>query len=156
MKVKFKYGIKSFSGTHDEMVFANYENFGVVIGRMMPEKRELTENQILMGNRLGKISSLWNLVSSGYKEDMIAYAVKFSLLPERTGTVGVNAFSIFVKAIYAASKSETNPLHIDSINADDLEMGSYDMIDNVVDMVDAGFLPVVSGYELLTTSIIPL
>lgn len=154
MKVKFKYGIKSFSGTHDELVFANYEDYGVVIGRMLPRSGEPTPNQEMMGKRLSILGGLWNsCVSAGYKADLAVYAQKYSLLPERSGSVGVNAFSVFVKAVYAAYNDVSTNFEIEDMTCDDLQIDAYPYLDNVADMVDNGFLPEVFGYELLTASI---
>ena len=153
MKVKFKYGIKSFSGTHDEMVFANYATHDVVIGRMLPRNGEITANQVSMGNKMQNIASFFKVCSAGFKSDLDTYATKFSALPGRLGTIGVNKFSIFLKICWAASQAPTNPIDLDSLTADDIAMGSYSMIDNVAVCVNNGFLPAVEGYELLTTSL---
>ena len=45
MQVKFKYGVKSFSGTLDDHVYANYEDRGVVIGRMKPKKTRINSSK---------------------------------------------------------------------------------------------------------------
>jgi hypothetical protein len=153
MKVKFKYGIKSFSGKMDEMVFANYENYGITIGRMLPEDRELTENQSIMGTRMQLMGSLWNATALEFKSDMAAYAVKVSLMPERTGKVGINGFSLFVMALYGASNDPESPMSLDNLSVDDLVLGSYTQIMDVKTMVENGYLPQVDGYEEYTASI---
>lgn len=48
MKLKFRYGIKAFSGTLDELNFASYGSRGTV-GRMLPENREIALSQVEWG-----------------------------------------------------------------------------------------------------------
>lgn len=69
MKAKFKYGIKSFSGTVDDMNFAHYKGRNVTIGRMLPESRRITENNITMGAKMKNIAKLYRVNSARIQED---------------------------------------------------------------------------------------
>ena len=64
-----------------------------------------------------------------------------------------NKYSTFVKMIWGASKVTNNPIDIDSLSVDDLQLGSYSVFDTVKDAVDNGFLPKVDGYENLTATL---
>lgn len=152
MKAKFQYGIKSFSGKVDGMSYANYASRGVVIGRMMPENRKNTTNNVEMGNKLIKISNLYEAVTAAYKQDLELYSLKmYKLKPYRNRIAG-NKFSTFVKMIWAASKDPDSPLDIMSLTTDDLEVGSYSQIETVKAAVENGYLPQVDGYEELEAS----
>lgn len=76
MKVKFKFGIKSFSGTAEKMNFANYKSRGVTIGRVLPEQRKITEQNITMGEKMKKISEVYNATSDAYKKDLAGYTLR--------------------------------------------------------------------------------
>lgn len=147
MKVKFRFGIKSYSGTLDELNYANFEDRSVVIGRMLPANREITAQNLTMGSRLTKISQLFAGVSEGFKADLTAYAKKmYKLKAYRKGVAG-NKFSTFTKMIWEASKDTSSPLGIDSLSVDDMLLGSYSQISTVKDAIDNGYLPKVEDYE---------
>lgn len=153
MKVKFRFGIKSYSGTLDELNYANYEDRSVVIGRMIPTNRELTAQNIDIKGKSNRISNLYLGVSEGFKTDMTAYAKKmYNLKPYRKQIAG-NRYTIFMKMIWAASQAESNPLDIDSLSLDDLAIGTYTTIESVKTAIDNGFLPKVDGYEDFTSGI---
>lgn len=152
MRAKFQYGIKSYSGTVDGINFANYASRNVVIGRMVPENRTITAANVLMGEKMIKISSLYEACTDAYKKDLELYTLKmYKLRAHRTGMAG-NKFSTFVKMIWGASKDPDNPLDIMSLTTDDLEVGSYEQIETVKVAVENGYLPKVDGYEELTAS----
>ena len=152
MRAKFQYGIKSYSGTVDGINFANYASRNVVIGRMVPENRTITAANVEMGNKMIKISNLYEACTDAYKQDLELYTLKmYKLKPYRNRIAG-NKFSSFVKMIWAASKDPANPLDIMSLTTDDLEVGSYSQIETVKAAVENGYLPKVDGYEELDAS----
>ena len=51
MKVKFKYGIQTYSGTIDEMVYGSYRDDKLCIGREYVYPTPERENNALLGNR---------------------------------------------------------------------------------------------------------
>lgn len=148
MKIKFKYGIKSFSGLFDEMIFANYQRDKVVIGRMYNPSPKITENNWTMGAKMQGISKIWGATSPAYKKDFKVYSYKMFGLPMFDGKVSGNGFSAFVKAMWGASKDTENPLDLLSLSLDDLEVDAYLQIKSVKVCVENGYLPVVDGYEL--------
>lgn len=153
MKVKFKFGIKSYSGTLDDLVYANYADRSVVVGRMLAENRELTEQNVTMGSRMSIISAVYGAASNDFKEDLAKYAKKMYKLKEFSKRIAGNSYSVFTKVIWNASKDTENPLDIDTLTVDDLEMGSLTQISDVKTIVENGYLPVVDGYETYQSSI---
>jgi hypothetical protein len=154
MKIKFKYGIKSFSGLFDEMIFANYERDKVVIGRMYNPSPRVTENNTLMGTIMQNITKLWAASSETYKKDCKNYAYKMFGLPMFDGKISGNGFSVFVKILWAASKDTENPLDLMALSVDDLEVEAYSQIESVKVCVENGYLPVVDGYEAYNSKIV--
>ena len=147
MKVKFKYGIKSFSGLFDEMIFSNYQRDNVVIGRMYNPSPKVSENNSIMGAKMQAISKIWVATTDAYKEDFKGYSYKMFGLPMFDGKVSGNGFSAFVKAMWGASKDTENPLDLLALSVDDLEVEAYSQIVSVKVCVENGYLPVVDGYE---------
>lgn len=153
MKARFQYGIKSYSGYLDGIVYMNYKRDGVVIGRMVPEQNTVTAANVLMGEKMIKISSLYAVATQAYKDDLKAYALKMFQLKQFDGKVSGNGFSVFVKMIWAASQSPDNPIDIMSMSVDDLEVGAYPQIDTVRAAVENALLPQVFEYEEYQASI---
>lgn len=152
MIVKFQYGIKSYSGTLDGINYANYNERDVVVGRMIPQNREVTAAHILMGQKMIKISNLYEATTALYKADLLAYSKQMFKLKAFKGKLAGNGYSVFVKMIWAASKSPDNPLDIMSLTVDDLEVGSYSQIETVKAAIENGLLPKVEGYEIYENS----
>ncbi len=153
MKVKFKYGIRSYSGALDDLVYANYADRDVVIGRMLPRNHEITAQNIAMGSKAIALSTIYAEVSDGFKEDLAAYLKKMYQLKEYRGKIKGNTYTTFVKMMWGASKDSENPLDIESLSVDDLALGAYTQIENVKVAVENGYLPKVTGYEEYTKSI---
>lgn len=152
MKAKFKYGIKSYSGTLDGLNYANYAQSGVVIGRMVPENRRITDNNVSIGQKMIKISNLYEAVSELYKEDLTAYARKMFRLKAYRKNIAGNGYGVFVKMLWAASKDSESALDLLSLSVDDLEIGAYSKIDSVKEAVENGYLPKVKDYEVFVNS----
>ncbi len=147
MKVKFKYGIKSYSGTLDDMVFANFEDRNVVIGRMLPADREATPQNEIIASNSRIISTFYKSLSAAYKQDLTEYAKKMFNLKAYSNRVAGSGYSVFNKIIWAANDDTGNPLDISSLSADDIVAGTYPQIDTIKAAVENGYIPMVGGYE---------
>lgn len=155
MKVKFRFGIKSYSGTVDEMTYSNYESRDVVIARMYNPSQVVTANNVAMGNKMIKIGEFYQDVEPLYKADLESYATKMFNLPAFQGKLSGNKFSVFVKLLWAASKAATNPIAIDSISIDDASLGSYPTIETISAAIAAGLLPDVADSDLYVANLAP-
>lgn len=153
MKVKFRFGIKSYSGTLDELTYANYEDRNVVIGRMMPENRELTAQNVSLGSKLVKVGVFYKVIADGFKDDLKAYTKKMYELNAFDGKLRGSHWSTFVKMMWKASQDADSPVDLESLSIDDLNLGSYNKIASVKVAIDNGYLPVVPGYEDFTSTI---
>ncbi len=150
MKVKFKYGIRTYSGTVDEMVYGSYRKHRLCIGRQYVYPR-LTVNNENLGRIAGNLRLLWDEFSAGWKADLTTYSL-------RNGTENVpktrlipGRYALYVKMMYAWA--EDDPSHIDlaTINAEDLaSLGTP--ISTVKNAIDNGYLaPVKVFSDLIQT-----
>ncbi len=153
MKVKFRFGIKSYSGTLDELVYANYADRSIVIGRMLPKFEELTPQNISIQSKASIIANLYEAISDDFKTDLTSYTKKMYKLREFKDKLRGNAYSTYVKMIYGAANDTETPLDIESLSPDDLSLGVYAKIDNVKTAVENGYLPKVRGYEDYTNTL---
>ena len=153
MKVKFRYGIKNYSGKLDELVYASYDSRNVVIGRMLPRFSELTPQNIAIKTNANIIAEFYRAVSDAFKQDLELYTMKLYKTKAYRDRIAGNKYSTFNKLIYASTKDASNPLDITSLSTDDLSMGVYSQLENVKTCVENGYLPEVDGYEELTASI---
>lgn len=154
MKVKFKYGIKSYSGTCDELTYANYESRSVVIGRMLAVNKTITPQNVLVGNRSVFLGDFYNDISGSFKQDLKVYAKKMYNLKKYRKKLSGSSYTIYNKIMWAAAKDSVNPLELGSLSVDDLSLGTFPNILTVKAAVDCGYLPKVKGYEALTNNIV--
>ena len=73
MKVKFKFGIQTYSGTVDEMTFGSYRKNSLCIGRKYVTPK-LTDNNTSMGAKLKNLAIVHGSVTSGYLDELKTYA----------------------------------------------------------------------------------
>ncbi len=153
MKVKFRYGIKSYSGTLDELVFAAYEDRNVVIGRELPSGFERQAQHDVIANYSVKLGEFYRGLSEGFKSDLAAYSKQMYNLKAYSKKIAGSGYSVFVKMIWAASKDANSPVDVMSLSVDDISAGAYSMIESVKVAVDNGYLPLVEDYEVYTNTL---
>jgi len=149
MKITFKFGIKTFSGTVDEMTFGSYREDTICIGRkyVIPA---LTANNTLRGTIMKNLSDIWASVSSGYKADLKIYALKNAAnIPQ--GKLPPTAFSIWMQMLYAFAKSDAEHIDLGTLTYTDLQTIGAD-IASVKEAVLNGYLATVPGAEDLTAT----
>jgi hypothetical protein len=144
MKVKFKYGIKSYSGTLDDLVYANYKKCNMVIGRRLVEREDTDQNRII-GNGGVKISSIYKLLREEYKQDLAKYAKRRGELESSQGKLVANRFMVFVKLCYAACQGMNHSSDVASLSLDDFSISVGLM--NVKSAIEAGYLEEIDSYD---------
>ena len=97
MKVKYKLGIKSYSGQADGLVYANFASRGVVIGKMPSIAREPTKQNLIIGNRSRMIANIYQSVSTAFKQNLELYTYKMYKLEEYQERISGNKYSTFCK-----------------------------------------------------------
>lgn len=144
MKVTFKYGIGSYSGTADGMVYSPTRNKMGSIARLFVVPT-LTDNNTLRGAIMKNLASVWNSVSSGYKSDMKSYCAEWNITyndlqdafsPRRS------SFAMFVDMMYLFAELDEGHVDLSTITYSDLTTLGAD-IDTIALAVENGYLPVV-------------
>ena len=143
-------GIAGKSGT---VVF--YRSRQPIFGYMREYVRpKYTAQNEIMGDIMKNLRQIWRSCSEGYKEDMKIYAIKYSHIPidnndlrERTR----NPFAIFIKMLWNFQEANSESIGLDSLTYNDIKT-LFTEITTVSGAVGSGYLPAVSGADLLTTS----
>ncbi len=151
MKVKFKYGIRTFSGTLDEMTYGSYRNGGVCIGRRWVYPK-LTDNHSSMGAKLKNIGIVYRAASSGYKDDLTVYCVRNGRQNVPKTKLVPSSYAIFVKMMFAWAKESGGLIDLSSVDIEDVQ-GATAGINTIADAVENGFIKAVTDYVTLSTSI---
>jgi len=149
MKAKFKYGIGTYSGTIDEITFGSYRKDTVCIARKYVVPR-LTENNTSMGAKLKNLATVWQSVSSGYKEEMKIYAAK-NIINVPKGQLPPTSFSIWVRMMFLFSELNAGHIDLATVTYSDLQTVAEDILSISV-AVENGFLAEVPGCETLTSN----
>lgn len=148
MKVTFKYGIGSYSGTVDLMTFKPSTRAGLAsIGRrwVMPK---LTTQNTNIGDAAKNLKTIWAAASAGYKANLKSYADLYnSEMYDGTDPFFKfqNAYSIWIRAMYAWRLSSPGTINLSTLTISDMKTLSSPLL-TVKDTVDAGYLPAVTGY----------
>ena len=148
MKVRFKYGIATYSGTIDEMVYGSYRDHKLCIGREYVYPT-LNANNELFGTVAANLSALYASASQDYKDDLKLYA-------QRNGSQNVpktklppTAYALFIKAMYWWQDDDPTHVDLSSVTAEDVDtLGSK--ISTVKNCIDNGALDSISVYDDLT------
>ena len=147
MKVKFKYGIATYSGTIDEMVYGSYRDDKLCIGREYVYPR-LTEYNAAIGAAGANLAILWASGSAEYKANLKEYA-------QRNGTENVpktqlppNSYALFIKLIYAWAVDNPS-IDLGTITSEDFGLAGGD-VSTVKNAIDNGYLAEVASYDDLT------
>jgi hypothetical protein len=151
MKVIFKYGISTYSGTLDSMVYGSYRDGKLCIGREYVYPTLTVYNEQL-GNVAKNLSTLYAAVSPEYKADLKTYA-------QRNGTENVpktqlppTAYALYVKMMYAWQASDSEHVDLGTITDLDVDTLGLGIVDTVKNCIDNDLLPAVSNYDDLTAA----
>lgn len=142
MKVIFKYGIGSFSGTIDQMVYrpSTSSNLGS-ISRKWVRPAATVQNETL-GIVSQNLRDIWADCEPAYKADLKTYASRYNVFYD-DGTdpffKKMNAYSTFIVAIYAAATADPTHINLETITKADLaSLGTK--VDTVKNMVENGLI----------------
>ncbi len=147
MKVVFKYGIATYSGLIDEMVYGSYRDGKLCIGREYVYPR-LTANNTLLGSVGSNLAMLWGEASSAYKTDLKTYS-------QRNGTENIpktqlppTNYALWIKLMYAWA-DENPSVDLKTLTAEDFGI-TGSAVSTVKNAIDNGYLDKVSMYDDLT------
>ena len=150
MKVKFKYGIGTYSGTIDEMIYSNYLKGRVCIARKYVKPR-LTEANEAIGSSSKNLALLWKSATPEFREDYKIYARLYASYVHKKDTLPPTSFALFVKALYKFASSEDPTLDLAYLESEDMSTLGL-AVSTVENCVNGGFLPNVPGVSNLNNS----
>ena len=149
MKVTFKYGIKTYSGTVDEMTYGSFRDDNLCIGRkyVMPT---LTANNTLRGTIIKNLAAIYGSLSSSYKDDLKVYAAKNAVNVPKD-KLPPTSFAIWMRMMYLFSELDSGHVDLATVTYTDLQTVGAD-IASIAEAVVNGYLPEVSGADSLTAT----
>lgn len=151
MKVTFKYAVGSYSGTIDDMVFYPTKNkLGSFARKWVTPKP--TAQTAALGAAATNLAIIYSAVANTFKANLItyrnAYNIKFND-PNDPFHTDVYEYALFVKMMYAFKEDSGVSVDLATLTHNDVA-SLFTTMDSVKAAVEAGYLPTVPGYELLT------
>ncbi|MEN6445437.1 MAG: hypothetical protein ABFC98_05265 [Candidatus Cloacimonas sp.] len=149
MKVTFKYGIKTYSGTVDEMTFGSYRDGSICIGRKYVKPR-LSEQNNVMASKMKNLSIIYSAVSSDYKEELKQYAILNAVnVPKHS--IPPNAYAIWIRMMFLFAEMSEGHIELESVTYSDLQTLGLDIL-SISAAVENGYLDDVIGADELTAN----
>ncbi len=155
MKIKFRWGIKTFSGFADDMVYENCLNSKICIGRDYTYPT-ITVNNHQVGSIGKNLTTVYKGVSLGYAQDLAKYRVRLKQLGiprnplERKQVAG--KLPLLFKMMY--NWYDTDPEHINLSAVTIADIVALDAeVRTIKRAVEAGYLPMIPVYQDLTAGI---
>lgn len=149
MKVQFKYGIKTYSGTLDGMTYASFNDDSVCIGRKYASPT-LNANNTLRGNIVKNLAEVYSSVSSAYKVDLKTYATR-NKVNVAAGKIPPTSFAIWMQMMYLFSKLDSGHIDLSTVTYTDLQTLGAD-IASIAEAITNGYLANVADADELTAS----
>jgi hypothetical protein len=151
MKVKFKYGIKSYSGKLDSMVYGNYRHDNLCLGRRFVYPT-LNENNHSVGSIAQNLAAVYHAADENYITDLRTYCLRNGQENTPADSIVPTAFPMFVKMMYAWQASD--PQHVDLGTVTLADIVTLDAnVRTLARAVAAGYLPYISFSTDLTAGI---
>ena len=151
MKVIFKYGIKTYSGTIDQMVYGSYRHDNLCIGREYVYPT-LNDNNHEKGAIVKNLASVYNAADSGYITDLKTYCTRNGQDNVPKDQIIPTAFSMFLKMMYAWYESDPEHVDLTTVTIGDIVTLDAD-VRTLARAVGAEFLPNITTYDDLTNDI---
>lgn len=150
MKVKFKYGIRTYSGTVDEMTYGSYRKGRVCIGRRYVIPKATAQN-VTFGEGGSNLAKIWRAASADYKADFKRYAELYGQHVVKGNKLPPTSYGLFIKAMNNWAKNEQPPVELGVMQIEDVStLGAP--INTVTSCVESGFLPSVPGHADLDSN----
>ena len=154
MKVKFTPSINYWSGKNDDFVYSPSPNRQYSICRSFTYPKLTTYNH-QKGSIMKNLALLWSLASSDYNADLATYTQRY--LTEHSGAGDLpfpchSKFGWFVHMFFRWYRSDPTHIDLETVTIADVVALDADVY-TIRKAVEAGFLPMISLYEDLTSSI---
>ena len=154
MKVTFKFGIGSYSGTVDGMVYTPTRNKMGSIARLYVIPQHTTNNT-LRGAIMKNLADVWGSISSSYKDDMMSYCQKWNNVYndlQDTFSPRRSSFAMFVDMMYLFSELDSGHVDLATVTYTDLQTVGAD-IASIAVAVTNGYLQSVPGADAYTATL---
>ena len=151
MKVVFKYGIKTYSGTIDQMVYGSYRDDNLCIGREYVYPT-ITTNNHEKGVALKNLATVFHAANANYIADLKLYCIRNGQENVPKTQLIPTAFSIFLKMMYAWYASDPTHVDLSTVQISDIVALDAD-VRTLARAVNAGFLPNITDATDLTNDI---
>lgn len=161
MKVKHTVNVRFISGKEDHnQVFARSDSQDYSISRQYVYPK-ITENNNNMGTSMKNLSDLFHDVSHAFLQDGQTYAERYYKKTRKNAfmkTPSKSAFNYFLKAMFAWQTSDPEHVDLKTLCLGDIiatwtgQIGQKPIMSWTA-LIDLGFLPRVSVYADLTSSI---
>ncbi|MCB5258367.1 MAG: hypothetical protein WC179_00465 [Candidatus Cloacimonadaceae bacterium] len=149
MKVKFKYGIRTYSGKLDELVFSSYRKGKICIARQFVYPRITAHN-----NEIGSIGKnlgiLWAGGSDAFKTELAMYAKLNATENVPADQWASNAYALWVQVMHKWA-ADNDDVDLKTLTYEDFVVTGT-AISTVKDCVLSGYLKPVTGYDTMTAA----
>lgn len=148
MRAKFTYGIGSYSGKLDGVVFCHYRREGLVLVRKY-KYPTLTENNHTLGTTTANLHKI--TPSEGYKNDLRTYLGRYNTLRENENAYVRSWVNMYLKLMREMAKRD-NTIDLLTLTREEIYTRDLPCI-SIKRAVEAGLLPVVYDYTHLDREI---
>jgi hypothetical protein len=104
MKVRFRLGVRSYSGSRreEDLTFMSFRNGDVPIVRRWVYPR-ITENNQLQGEKMRAAARLWRLVNLDFVKALRDYADSYNMERRPTDRLLIHGYNIFTRGVLKAN-----------------------------------------------------
>lgn len=156
MKITFRWGIKTFSGYGDDMVYQSFDNDTFCVGRDYTYPK-ITENNHTLGKIGINLANVYNHVSQAYMQDLKIYQDRYKRQfgntrnPFKRGPMP-NSMALFTKMMFAWYDSDPEHVDLATVAISDIIAADAD-VRTIARAIEAGFLKKTTLYLDLTSDI---
>ncbi|HQM79627.1 MAG TPA: hypothetical protein PKV12_02840 [Candidatus Syntrophosphaera sp.] len=149
MKVKFKYGIRTYSGKLDELVFSSYRKGKLCIAREFVYPRITPHNNEIgsVGKNLGL---LWAEGSDEFKSQLAMYAKLNATENVPANQWAPNAYALWVQLMHKWA-ADHDDVDLKTLTVEDFAVTGI-TVSTVKNCVLNGYLKPVTGYDTMTAA----
>ena len=142
MKVTFKYGIGSFSGTTDMATFyATKRGTGSIMRKWVLPKT--TDQNVEIKSVSQNLNIIWGLCSEDYKSDLKIYAdrdYQQNTNPEDPFTPMLSNYAVFTKLMWAFQAANSASVDLKTLTYNDINTLYSNQLGTVLASIEEGLL----------------
>ena len=148
MKATLGWGLSSYTGKMQGVVFCHYKHEGLIFVRKFTYPK-ITEHNHKIGSTTANLHSIQP--SEGYKNDMRSYLDRYNKLRENENRYVRSWVNLYLKLMRDMAKQD-NTIDLQTLTREEIYTRDLPCL-SVKRSVEAGLLPVVYDYEALDRQI---